>query len=152
MKHHERLPGPQEQEPEIKRAGPQDGYLFERVADDVFDAPIEASALLEFLSARDHLMVIGFADSQVVAQARGIIHLSPDEGPQLYIDNLGVTPSRQRRGLGARLVEELFAWGRERGCTGAWVATENDNGNAISLYERLGARRQDMVYFEYPLS
>lgn len=61
---------------------------------------------MAFLSASDHLMVIGWADSQVIGQARGIIHLNPDQGPQLYIDNLGVTPSRQRCGLGTRLVED----------------------------------------------
>jgi aminoglycoside 6'-N-acetyltransferase I len=136
---------------QIRRAGPHDACLFERVAENVFDAPINAAALADFLSAANHLMVVALASGQVIGQARAIIHFNPDEGAQLYIDNLGVSPAMQRRRIGRRLVQELFDWGVERGCRGAWVATESDNVAAIGLYQHIGAHRQDMVYFEYPL-
>lgn len=136
---------------EIRRLAADDSGLFENVADDVFDAPIEVATLTDFLSAPNQLMVAALANGRIVGQARGIIHMSPDEDPQLYIDNLGVAPEMRRRRIGHRLVQELFNWGSERRCAGAWVATESDNLAAIRLYEHLGAKRQDMVYFDYEL-
>jgi ribosomal protein S18 acetylase RimI-like enzyme len=94
-------------------------------------------------------MVVALQDGVVVGQARGVIHLHPDEEDELYVDNLGVTPALHRRGVGRRLMDALIAWGKERGCTHGWVATESDNAPAIGLYRALGAEPVAMVYFEY---
>jgi ribosomal protein S18 acetylase RimI-like enzyme len=134
---------------EIRRVGPDDAALFGRVAEDVFDNPIDAAQLAAYLAAGGHLMVVALQDRSVVGQGRAIVHLQPDEPNQLYIDNLGVTPALFRQGIGRRIMDELFAWGRELGCKGAWVATESDNVPAIGLYEALGAEPVEMVYFEY---
>jgi GNAT superfamily N-acetyltransferase len=58
----------------------------------------------------------------------------------------------RRHGIGQLIVKELFRWGAELGCCGAWVATETDNGAAIGLYERAGAQGTAMMYFEYQLA
>ena len=134
---------------EIRRVGPEDAGLFGQVAEDVFDHPIDAARLAAYLSAEGHLMVVALQDRTVVGQGRAIVHLQPDEPNQLYIDNLGVTPALFRQGIGRRIMDALFAWGRELGCNGAWVATEADNAPAISLYTSLGATRQAMAFFEY---
>ena len=135
---------------EIRRLGPGDEGLLANVAEDVFDEAIHPERLTRFLAEPRHLMVLAIAeDGLVVGQARGIIHLSPDEPDGLYIDNMGVDPAFQRRGIGGRLLDELLAWGRERGCAFAWLATETDNAPARALYTSRGAEAQEMVFFEY---
>lgn len=135
---------------EIRRMTPGDEPLLARVADDVFDAAIDFARLTRFLAEPRHMMVLAIEDEGlVVGQARGIIHLSPDEPDGLYIDNMGVDPGWQRQGIGGRLLDDLLAWGRERGCAYAWLATETDNLPARALYDSRGAEAQEMVFYEY---
>ena len=132
----------------IVRVGPGDAGLLQRVADDVFDAPIDAGFLAAYLAEPRHMMVLAVSDGLVVGQARAIVHLSPDQAPELYIDNMGVTPDLWRRGIGGRLLDELMAWGRERGCGYAWLGTELDNVEARALYESRGGKGAEMVFYE----
>ena len=135
---------------EIRRIAAGDEALLDRVAGDVFDEAIDPVRLRAFLAEPRHLMVLAIApDGLVVGQARAIIHLSPDEADILYIDNMGVDPAFQRQGLGGRLLDELLAWGKERGCPSAWLGTETDNVAARALYESRGAEAQGMVFYEY---
>lgn len=68
------------------------------------------------------------------------------DGPsQLYIDNLGVSPTRQRRGIARGLVHEAAAWASEFGCEEAWIVTEHDNHPANELYRSLGAQRSTVA-------
>ena len=134
----------------IRRIAPGDEALLARVADDVFDEAIDPARLTVFLAEPRHLMVLAIADDGlVVGQARAIIHMSPDQADELYIDNMGVDPAFQRRGIGGRLLDELLAWGKERGCPYAWLGTETDNVPARALYESRGSEAQEMVFYEY---
>jgi ribosomal protein S18 acetylase RimI-like enzyme len=134
---------------EIRRIGPRDGALLENVAGDVFDAAIDPVRLTAFLAERRHMMVVAILDGLVVGQGRAIVHMSPDQADELYIDNMGVDPAYQRRGYGGRILDELLAWARERGCDYAWLGTETDNAAARALYESRGGKGQEMVFFEY---
>ncbi|MBL8772316.1 MAG: GNAT family N-acetyltransferase [Phenylobacterium sp.] len=135
-------------ETKIVRVGPADAGLLDRVAQDVFDEDISPAFLAGYLADDRHLMVLAMADGQVVGQTRGIVHLSPDQPPGLYIDNMGVTPALWRRGIGGRLLDELLAWGRERGCAYAWLGTELDNVEARGLYESRRFKGTEMVVYE----
>jgi ribosomal protein S18 acetylase RimI-like enzyme len=135
---------------DIRRIAPGDEALLDRVAEDVFDEAIDPARLTAFLAEPRHMMVLAIApDGLVVGQARAIIHLSPDEADILYIDNMGVDPAFQRQGLGGKLLDELLAWGKERGCEVAWLATETDNLPARALYDSRGSEAQEMVFYEY---
>lgn len=136
----------------IVRVTAADAGLLDRVDVDVFDAPIDPSRLCAYLAEPGHLMVLAMAREVVVGQARGIVLHQPDEPPQLYVDNLGVTSARHREGIATRLLAELMTWGREAGCVGAWVATEADNGPARTLYAGLGAREDLVAYYEFDLT
>ena len=134
---------------EIRRIRSGDEALLAHVADDVFDAAIDPRRLRAFLAEPRHLMVLAIVDGLVVGQGRAIVHMSPDQADELYIDNMGVDPAFQRRGLGGRLLDELLAWGRERGCAYAWLGTELDNLPARALYDSRGGKAQEMVFYEY---
>lgn len=136
---------------EILRVTPAKAGVLDRVAEDVFDDIIDPALLAAYLVQPGHLMVVAVADGLVVGQARGMAHLQPDEPTQLYVDNLGVAPSHQRRGIARRMLRELFAWARELGCRSFWVATETDNAPARALYAQLAGEAEEMVFYESDL-
>jgi len=122
---------------EIRRLGPDDAAHFDRVAEGVFDHAVDHVGLAAYLASPGHHFIAAFADGVMVGQLAAVLHRHPDRRPvELYIDELGVTPSFQRRGIAARLLETAFALGRELGCAEAWVGTEPDNLPARMLYQR----------------
>jgi len=133
---------------QVLLVGAENAYLLGSVAEDVFDAAIRLDRLAAYVAEPGHLMAIAVTDGVVVGQARAVVHRNPDEADQLYIDNLGVAPERQRRGIATALVRLLLEEGRRRGCGGFWVATETDNAEANAFYRSLGLEGQRMVYFE----
>jgi ribosomal protein S18 acetylase RimI-like enzyme len=82
--------------------------------------------------------VVAVEDGAVVGFASGVHYVHPDKPAELWINEVGVAPSHQRQGLGKRLLQALFARGRELGCREAWVLTSPANGPAVRLYESVG--------------
>jgi aminoglycoside 6'-N-acetyltransferase I len=138
-------------ETKIVRVGPAEAGLLVRVAEDVFDAPIDPARLAAYVAQPGHLMVVAVSGGQVIGQARGMVHRHPDLPTELYIDNLGVTEARRREGIASRMLEELVAWGVSQGCEEAWVGTEPDNGAARALYQGRGAEAEMFVMYVYDL-
>jgi ribosomal protein S18 acetylase RimI-like enzyme len=134
---------------EIRRIGPNDAVVLERIAEDVFDEEIEPRRLAAYLAEPGHLMVLAVAAGEVVGQARGMVQRHPDKATELYVDNLGVTPDRRRERIATRLLDELVAWGREQGCEAAWVGTEVDNEAARALYQGRGSEAETFVMYFY---
>jgi ribosomal protein S18 acetylase RimI-like enzyme len=137
---------------EIRRVGPGDEALFERVADDVFDYPVDHDTLAGYLAAPGHHFVVAIAGGEVVGQAAAVVHKHADERPvELYIDEVGVAPAFRRKGIARLMLDELFALGRELGCAEAWVGTEADNVAATTLYETRGAAPEPFVMYVFAL-
>lgn len=136
---------------EICVVRPEDAALFERVADEIFDAPISPERLKAYLSRSENLMLLALADGEVVGQCAAVIHLHPDKPSELYVDEVGVAPSWRCKGVAKQLMREMFRLGHERGCEEAWVGTEPDNAAACGLYRGLGAEALPIVMFEYDL-
>ncbi len=96
-------------------------------------------------------MIVAVCDRQVIGQVAAYIHRHADQGADIYVDNLGVTPNFQRRGVARRLVDEVMAWGKALGCHQAWIVTDIDNDAARALYVGLGATAEPIVMFSYDL-
>lgn len=139
--------------PAIFRITPANATCLNRVDPEIFDAEIDPERVAAFVASKDHLMVVASAGGIVLGQIRGIIHVQPDGPNQLYIDNLGVSPTYQRLGIATLLLKELLAWGKENGCEDAWVATELDNDAARGLYHRFKSEpEQTMAYFQIDIA
>jgi ribosomal protein S18 acetylase RimI-like enzyme len=63
-------------------------------------------------------------------------------GRRGYLQRLAVDPSVQRQGVGTALALDGLRWVRRRGASEVLVNTQESNTAALSLYERLGFRRQ----------
>jgi ribosomal protein S18 acetylase RimI-like enzyme len=135
----------------IRRLGPDDVRVLDQVAEDVFDEAIQTAKAIDVLSDPAHIMVVALLGNEVIGQAVAIVHRHPDAPAELYIDNVGVSPVRQRQGVGRRLMDELLAIGKAEGCEGAWVAVDPANGPAIALYRATGARGETATLFSYDM-
>ena len=56
-------------------------------------------------------------------------------GPDLYLEDLYVTPAARGRGIGRALIADLVALGRARGCARIYWMTELTNTAARRLYD-----------------
>ncbi len=66
-----------------------------------------------------------------------------DDGRAVEVIGVWVDPSHRGRGVGAGLVREALAWGRDRGAASARLWVHDRNQTAIRLYERLGFSMTD---------
>ena len=124
---------------EFKWLGPNDAKLLGHIAEDVFDARVDAIRLAAYLSEPGHHMIVAMHEGLVVGQTAAVVHRHPDKPTELYIDEVGVAEGYRRQGIARQMLELMLAHGKAIGCEEAWVGTEPDNLPARGLYER---RRQ----------
>jgi ribosomal protein S18 acetylase RimI-like enzyme len=136
---------------EIKVLGPQDAGVLADIAPDVFDDPIDVGRASEFLTDKRHHLVVAVDNGQVV----GLVSAGhPDKPcPELWINEVGVAPTHQRRGLATRLLRSLFLVAKDLGCAEAWVLTDRANTAAMRLYAAAGRSEAptDHVMFTFRL-
>jgi aminoglycoside 6'-N-acetyltransferase I len=123
---------------EIRVLGPDDAAVLRRVADDVFDDAVDPALTAEFLNDPRHALCVAIDDGVVVGMASGVRYVHPDKPSELWINEVGVAPTHQRRGLAKRILAELLAHARREGCREAWVQTDLDNAAARALYAAAG--------------
>ena len=136
---------------EIRQVKPGDEALFDRVAAGVFDAPIDRKRLAAYVAEPGHHMLVAILEGEVVAQVAAVVHRHPDKPTELYIDEVGVTPALQRRGIARRMLAEMLALGKGLGCEEAWVGTEPENEAARGLYECHGVAAEPFVMYVFSL-
>ncbi|MDJ0627065.1 MAG: GNAT family N-acetyltransferase [Rhodobacter sp.] len=134
----------------IRRLGPEDARVLDRVAKGVFDLAVDPDHTAAFLASEAHEMVVALADGLVVGMASGVVYLHPDKPPQFWINEVGVGDDWLRRGIGTRLMTAILAVGHERGCGYAWLGTEAGNAAARGLYRKAqGRETEGLVIFEW---
>jgi ribosomal protein S18 acetylase RimI-like enzyme len=118
----------------------------------VFDEPVNPGWAAAFLDDPANLLVAAVAQGAVRGMASATILRHPDKPLQLFVNEVGVHPDWQGRGLGRAMMAALLAAARERGCRVAWVVTEADNAPALALNRSAGGEATpDLVMFEWAL-
>lgn len=120
--------------------------VLKSVAEDVFDDDIAPAQAAAYAAAPGHLMMIAVEGATVVGQIAAVIHHRIDQPSELYIDNLGVSPSHQRQGIARRLLGAIAELGKTLGCAEAWVVTDTDNVAARALYAERSAVEAVVMY------
>ena len=124
---------------EVRVLEPHEAERLDAVAAGVFDDPVVAERAREFLGDSRHHLAVALDGGTVVGMASAVHYLHPDkEGPELWINEVGVAPTHQGQGIGRRLLAALFARAAEVGCLEAWVLTHPDNVAACRMYEGVG--------------
>lgn len=136
---------------EIRLLGPRDSEVLERVASDVFDDPIDSRWTHEFLTDARHHLAVALDEGWVVGMVSAVHYVHPDKAPQLWINEVGVAPTHQRRGIGRQLLDAILGHGRALGCTEAWVGTEETNVAAQRLYSSVGGAAEPFTIYSFSL-
>ena len=111
----------------IVRLSAENTNLLNRIADDVFDGPIDPRQLAVFVMDPRHLMMLAVEDDTVIGMASGVEYFHPDKPPQMWINEVGVASTHRRRGIGRVLTSSLVQAAKTRGCVYAWLGTDHDN-------------------------
>jgi len=134
---------------EIRLLEAHEAAVLDRVARGVFDNDLDPQCTAEFFADPRHHLAVAIEDGVVVGMASGVHYVHPDKPPQLFINEVGVAPTHQGRGLGRQLVDVLVRHATDLQCTEAWVLTDRTNVVAQRLYEGAGGETppdQCMMY------
>ncbi len=138
----------------VRLLGPDDVPILNTVAPDVFDHAIDPRWASEFLADVRHHLAVALDGDTVVGMASAVHYVHPDKAPELWVNEVAVAPTHQRRGIGRQLLHILFANGQKLGCRQAWVLTDLDNGPARRLYAAAGGVEvpEPIVMVEFQLT
>jgi ribosomal protein S18 acetylase RimI-like enzyme len=123
---------------EIRLLAKGDEAVLSCVADGVFDYPIRPGPAAEYLADPRLHLCVAIEDGQVVGMASGVHYHHPDKDLELFVNEVGVAPTHQRRGIAKAVLGGLLRHARTIGCTEAWVLTDHDNAAGRALYGSLG--------------
>ena len=139
---------------EVKRLRPHDGSVLNNVAEDVLDDAIVESSARAFLADPRHRLVVAMDKDLVVGFVSAVIYVHPDKpAPELWINEIGVTPTHQGRGIGKALMQAMLAEAKQSGCSEAWVLTDRTNLPAMAMYKSAGGEETlpDQTMFTFRL-
>lgn len=139
---------------DIKILKSGDEHILANVAPEVFDHAVIPAQAAAFLRDTRHHLAVALDDGMVVGMASAVDYIHPDKPVELWINEVGVAPTHQRRGIGTRLLLALFDLARDLGCKEAWVLTNRSNVAAMRLYQSLQATEpdDDVVLFSFALA
>jgi aminoglycoside 6'-N-acetyltransferase I len=137
----------------IKTLGPEDIALVCNAAPGVFDHTPQELLTAEFLSDPRHHLVVAIDTGQVIGFVSAVHYVHPDKPAELWINEIGVAPAHQRRGVGRQMLQAMLSIGRMLGCHNAWVLTDDTNIPARNLYLGAGGVEAPApsVLFEFQL-
>lgn len=138
---------------EIRVLAADDEATLRNVAPGVFDGHIDPSLAQEFLRDRRHHLAVAIDEGRIVGFASGVHYVHPDKPPQMFINEVGVAPTYQSRGIGRAVLLELIDRARELNCSESWVLTSRENIPAMRMYGSVGGREDgNPVMFTFPLA
>jgi aminoglycoside 6'-N-acetyltransferase I len=131
----------------IVRLSEETAALLDHVAPEVFDAAIDPGLLRDYLVAPGHVMLLAVLGGQVVGHVSAVIHHRPEKPRAMYVDEIGVTPAHQRKGIATALMAEVLGLAGSEGCAECWLGTDTANRPARALYSKLATDSETAVIY-----
>lgn len=131
-----------------------DGAIFNNVAPGVFDNSCDPLLVAEFIADPRHHLAVAIDGGQIVGFASGVHYIHPDKPSEMWINEVGVAPTHQGRGLGKAILGTLVQHAEHLGCREAWVLTDRSNSSAMRLYASSGGQEapREQVMFTFFLN
>lgn len=136
---------------DIRLLGAGDAAVLERVAPGTFDNDVHPLLAREFLGDSRHHIVVALDGDMVVGMISAVDYVHPDKERQLWINEVGVAPTHQRRGIARRMMTVMLEHGKTLGCTEAWLGAEESNAAARGLYEQAGGVPDPFLMYSFAL-
>lgn len=137
--------------PEIRRLELADLGLLDHCESEVFDEPVNPGWARTFLEDPRHHLVVAIEDGRIVGFASGVHTIHPDKPTEMFVNEIGVAPRLQRRGIGRALLQRLLQHAADLRCEAAWVLAEGDDENANAFYQSFGTKPEAVMLYELPL-
>ena len=68
---------------------------------------------------------------------------------EIYLYDIGITPIFQKKGVGAKLIENVKAYSKNLGYKEIFVQADLEDQHAINFYKKIGGKAADVVHFTY---
>lgn len=143
-----------------KRLGPGDDALAAKLFGlmaEVFDeqapAPLSQAYVDRLLARADFWVIAAFMDGELVAGITAhVLPMTRNETSELFIYDLAVKTTYQRRGIGRELVLALRAGGAAAGIGDVFVPADNEDRHALDFYRAIGGAAAPVTIFTFPVS
>lgn len=127
-------------------------HLLDNVLAEVFDYPIDPTYVANFLSSPIHHLVVAMNDTGEIIGFVSFVDLyHPDKATQVFVNELSVHEDYQRQGIGTALMNHVFQYATDHAYY-VWVATEMENEDADTFYQKLTPdSRQDSYFYDWKI-
>ena len=93
---------------------------------------VSSEYVASLLRRNDFWVIAALAQGEPIAGLTAfVLPLTRSESAELFIYDIAVVPTHQRRGIGRRLVETARGLAAVRGITTTWVPAENEDVHAL---------------------
>jgi aminoglycoside 3-N-acetyltransferase I len=141
----------------VQGLGPEDRELaratFALMAT-VFDeehTPLSDPYLDRLLQKSDFWAFAATCDGGVVGgMTAHILMMTAFEGSEIFLYDIAVSPTYQRRGVGRALIDALRKEATRLGVSTMFVPADDEDTGAIEFYSALGGRPRRVTFFEFP--
>lgn len=120
----------------VRLLGKSDAATVEQ-ASDLFDHPVDPEQLRAFLSSDRDFLWFAFAGEAAIGFASATVILHPDSRPVLFLNEIAVADTAQRRGVGQSLMQAAIAFADMQGWQSTWVLAEQSDDRAMAFYRSL---------------
>lgn len=120
--------------------------LFGIEEDFEFDASKQRKGLELLLESTSAVVMIAKENHSVIAMGTAQLVISTAEGGlSLLIEDVVVVPSRQKRGIGSKILLALGDWGAERGARRMQLLADLSNSPALDFYHNQGWQQTQLI-------
>jgi ribosomal protein S18 acetylase RimI-like enzyme len=127
--------------------------LFEDVfAMENFEMP-DKEHLEQLLTKSDFFVFVALENNEVIGGLTAYTLVQYySKLPLVYIYDLAVKATLQRRGVGRTLISSLISYCKEIGIEEVFVQADKIDDYALDFYRSTGATEEEVVHFYYPLN
>ena len=128
------------------------GNLFQLMAA-VFEeerSPLSDAYLIRILSQPDFWVLAAYWGDELVGGITAhTLPMSRSESSELFIYDLAVLETHQRKGIGRRLMVDLYSAAQAVGIDDMFVPADNEDEHAVDFYHALGGVAAPVTIFTF---
>lgn len=123
---------------------------------DVFEQPNfkmpSENYLIALLSKQEHLVFVAVLDNKVIGGLTAyILNVYEEETSIVYINDLAVETTHQRKGIGQKLITEINTFCRSKNIREVFIQADAGDEYAVDFYRKTQGKEMKVVQFTYEI-
>ncbi len=120
--------------------------LFSIEKDFIFDAKKQMEGLLLLLRSQHSVIMVAEEKCSIIGMASAQLVISTAEGrASILLEDVVMTPSWQRQGIGSELLKSLGVWGEQHGASRMQLLADKTNQQALDFYSNRGWQTTQLI-------